>query len=217
MDEIREKVNQAKARNKERQAKKKDRTLLIVVIVLALAFILIGIPIISPIVNKMNHDSFINDLTVSLNDANESREPVIAVMDGKEYELDEYSTQYYYVTIVDLGTGMKIEAPPKDDSLILKFPDGTTLEFREGAVTSGPRKGRMGTFVYYNGPKGQKYQCCSDMFTFASMKKVVEDQLYWEDYEREEAKKALEERVKEIEERLGIQSSEDAETGNEEP
>lgn len=189
-----------------------DKAMLIIAVGTIAILFLMWRMVAKPIINKTAYDRYINDLTITLNNANEEYQPVIAVMDGKEYKLDQYSKGTYYAYIIDIGMGMPIEGEAGEEVFTIKYPDGTTLEFREGEITRGARAGRKGAYIYYKGASGREYNYASDTATFRALKDVLQQQIFWEEYEEKQRKEALEERAKEIEANLNIERDDEEST-----
>lgn len=197
--------------NTANKKKINDKTLILVALIAAAILLIILWRVVAkPIINKTRYDGYLNDFTISLNNSIEENKPITVIMDGEEYEVDEYSRQTYYAYIVDIGMGMPIEGKAGDEVLTLKLPDGTTLDFRDGEITQGVRKGKTGAYIYYTGPRGKQYNYASDTVSLQAMKNVMKDQFVGEEYENKLRQEALEERAKEIEAKLEAEKNGEA-------
>lgn len=168
------------ADRKVKKGKFRDKTMYIVVFIVLLILGVIMGYIAAPIINKTKYESYINDLTRVINDSRELEEPIIAVMNGNEYILDDYAVSEFYSKINIIGMGMKQGGAVGEETLSIKFYDGTTLEFKSGEVMQGARKGRMMLYIYFTGSNGKKYNYSSDMFNYKSMSDVVEEMLKYQ-------------------------------------
>ena len=143
------------------QKKKKDRSVLIIAIIALFLVFGASYAIMSPIMHKVNYETFTNDLTRSINDAREHGK--VTVTRGEDtYIMDEDNLSWMYSLIVNMGVGNRTSQTP-ENTIIISFPDGSELTLGDVTVENGVRKGRTGLYVSFKNTKGKTYSYYSDM------------------------------------------------------
>ena len=155
--------------------KKQKRDIMIpavILIAIALAAALI-IPIARPIVQKTRFEQYQVDLTKSINYAKDNGNIIIS-KDGRVYALDDDTAGWMYYMLANIGMGTPAKASEDPEFEIeMEFPDGAVMKLGEAEVKRGPRKGRMGIYVYFMNSDGKEYRYSSDVTTLKKFRETL--------------------------------------------
>ncbi len=152
---------------------RKDYMIPLVVIGALVLMVAIALPIARPIAQKTRFEKFQVDLTESINYSKENGN-IIIEKDGRVYSMapDNASWLYYMLGNIGMGTPVK-EGEEPECEIRMTFPDGAEMKLGETEVQNGPRKGRMGIFVYFLNASGEEYRYYSDVTTLKKFREVL--------------------------------------------
>ena len=158
---------------KQKKGRRKDIMLPVVILIGVILIVAIATPIAKPILQKTRFEKFEEDLTRSTSYAGENGN-IIIEKDGRVYSMGPDAATWVYSMLLTIGMGTPVSAKDEPECEIkMMFPDGAEMKLGEMEVERGPRKGRMGIFVYFKNDKGQEYRYYSDVTTLKKFREVL--------------------------------------------
>lgn len=157
----------------KKRSKKRDLMIPLVIIAAVVLIVAIALPIARPIFQKTRFEKFQMDLTESINYSKDNGN-IIIEKDGRMYSLHPDTASWLYYMLANIGMGTPVsESDEPECEIRLTFPDGAEMRLGEKEIERGPRKGRMGIFVYFMNASGEEYRYCSDVTTLNKFREAL--------------------------------------------